>query len=86
MKGIDWAWESNPHVVARYAAELGDRIREEDPAAMFDHMANFAHRHPAKAAQVLMTLAAWFDPEQSVKTLTDRVEAITASRIARVVG
>lgn len=78
----DWAPEADLHLVARYAAELGERIREENPAQMFNTLAHFAHDHPAKAAQMLMCFAAWFDPDETTATLTARAAAITQSRVA----
>lgn len=83
---IDYMPEKNLHVVARYAAELGERIREEDPREMFGELQKFAHHHPAKAAQLLMCFAAWFDPEETTETLTARAQQIAKSRVARAVA
>lgn len=83
MRPIDLTPEPNVHVVANYASELGERIREEDPRQMFDHLVALCRWHPAKAAQLLMTLAAWFDPDTPTSVLTSRAEAITASRVRR---
>lgn len=82
----DWKPDHNIHRVARFAAELADRIREEDPRELFEELANLCHRHPAKAAQMLMAHAAWFDPEQTTAQLTARAEAITEHRLAAQLG
>ncbi len=78
---VDWQPDSNLDRVAHYAAELGDRIREEDPREMFEHLAAFCAGHPAKAAQLLMTFAAWFDPQEETGVLVARARDITATRL-----
>lgn len=84
--GVDFNPEKNLHVLARYAAELGERIREEDPREMFDHLRDFTLRHPVKAAQLLMVFAAWFDPDATTETLNLRAENITRTRIDTLLG
>lgn len=86
MSGIDWAPEPNLHLVARDAAELGERIREEDLRGIFDELQHMAHHRPAKAAQLLMCFAAWFDPEETTETLTRRAVSITENRVARALA
>lgn len=83
---IDWTPDSNLHRVARFAAELADRIRDEDPRELFEELANLCHRHPAKAAQMLMAHAAWFDPEQTTAQLVARAESISEARLAAQLG
>ena len=83
---IDWTPDSNLHRVARFAAELADRIREEDPRELYEELTSLCHRHPAKATQMLMALAAWFDPEQTTAQLVARAEAITEARVAAQLG
>ena len=68
--------------VAEIAFEIAGRIREYDPRRLFDELTNLCHEHPAKAAQLVMTYAAWFDPDQPVRQLWDRVAGITADRTA----
>jgi hypothetical protein len=83
---VDLRGERNLDVVARIAAELAERIRDEDPARLFNELVSLCQYHPAKAAQLLMTHAAWLDPDTPVSVLTDRAEAISAARVARVMG
>lgn len=83
---IDMTGERNLHIVARFAAELGERIREEDPRELFDQLVGLCRNHPVKAAQLLMTHAAWFDPNTPMSVLTGRAEAITKSRVDAVMG
>lgn len=63
--------------VGRIAAGLGDRIRDEDPREMYDELVNLCAKHPAKAAQLIMCLAAWFDPEEETSELVRRARSIT---------
>lgn len=72
--------------VARITAELGERIREEDPHEVYRHLLNLCAHHPAKAAQVLMCFAAWFDPECPTSVLVSRAQAATAARVSRRLG
>lgn len=83
---IDWTPDPNLHRVARFAAELADRIREENPRELFEELAGLCHRHPAKAAQMLMAHAAWFDPDQTTAQLVARAESITEARVAVKLG
>ena len=78
--------DPNLHRVARVATELADRIREECPRELFDELAGLCHHHPAKAAQVLMALSAWFDPDQTTEQLVARAESITEARVAAQLG
>ena len=48
---------------------------------MFEHLTQFCAGHPAKAAQLLMTFAAWFDPDEETGVLVARVRDITAARL-----
>ena len=84
--GTDWAPECNLHLVARDAAELGERIREEDLREIFDDLQEMAHRQPAKTAQLIMCFAAWFNPDDTTETLTRRAESITQARVARALA
>jgi len=80
---VDPAPDTDLDAVAQIAFDVAETIREEDPRRLFDELVNLCHWHPAKAAQLLMVLAAWFDPEVPVQTLWGRVEAITADRTVR---
>lgn len=64
--------------VGRIAANLGDRIRGEDPRHMYDELVRLCANHPAKAAQLIMCFAAWFDPDEEVDELVSRARTITA--------
>lgn len=79
---VDYAPEHDLDAVADYAAELGIRIRDEDPYAVYGQLVDLCARRPAKAAQVLMTFAAWFDPNTRRSVLVARAQAITARRTA----
>ncbi|MFA5608324.1 MAG: hypothetical protein WDA07_14295 [Leucobacter sp.] len=68
--------------VAEIALGIAERIREEDLRRLFEELQALAHKHPAKFAQVVMCLAAWFDPNVTTQTLWERVESITRSRLA----
>lgn len=83
-KTVDWTLDRNLDRVGRYAVGLAERIRDEDPREMFDDMQDFARRHPAKCAQIVMTLAALVDPSESPEVMAARVESITASRVEHV--
>lgn len=84
MSTIDPTPDPNLDRVGRYAINLAERIRDEDPREMYDDMQHFAHHHPAKCAQIIMALAALVDPTERPYTMAARVEAITASRVEHV--
>ena len=75
---IDLNPDANIDRVARIAAELGERIRDEDPQTMYDELVALCQFHPAKAAQLIMCHAAWFNPDETVSTLVARAQSITA--------
>ncbi|MCA2275470.1 hypothetical protein JF780_05620 [Mycobacterium intracellulare] len=66
--------------VADIAVGVAEKIRDHDPRRLFDELADLCRWHPAKAAQLIMTFAAWFDTDVPVHTLWARVYAITADR------
>lgn len=72
------------HRVARISFELSERIREADLEEMFAELVSLCQNHPAKAAQVIMVLSAWLDPDTPVGELWARVEGITQSRVRNV--
>lgn len=84
MCAADFTPDPNLHRVAGIAADLAERIREEDPRRVYDELVELWHQHPAKAAQLTMTLAVWLDPDTPVSVLTGRAEAIAANRVERV--
>lgn len=79
---VDMTYEPDVDQIAAIASGLGERIRDDDPRAMFDELVNLCRRHPVKAAQLLMCFAAWFDPFERARVLGDRAEAITARSVA----
>lgn len=80
MTRIDFNPDADLDRVAGVAIELTDAIREDDPRRVYTELLALCERHPAKAAQVLMCFAAWFDPNVSTQTLWARVESITQAR------
>lgn len=82
---IDMTPESSLERVANIAIDVAEKIREDDPRRLYAELVNLAQWHPAKAAQVTMALAAFFNPDEGTATLRRRVEAITAPR-CRVIG
>ncbi|AIT14552.1 hypothetical protein SEA_TAPIOCA_46 [Mycobacterium phage Tapioca] len=82
---IDMTPESSLERVANIAIDVAEKIREDDPRRLYAELVNLAQWHPAKAAQVTMALAAFFNPDEGTATLRRRVEAITAHR-CRVIG
>jgi len=79
----DFTPDPNLNRVAGIAADLGARIRDEDPRVMYGELVALCAGHPAKAAQLLMCLAAWFDPDEPAETLFARVKAITSPQMVR---
>lgn len=64
--------------VAEIAYRTTEKLREE-PHRLYGELVNLWHQHPAKAAQITMALAAWFDPNTPMSVLGNRVEAIGAA-------
>lgn len=81
MSVIDLMPEPDIDVVASRAHALTERIREDDPRRIYAELTNLSQRHPAKAAQIIMALAAWIDPDEGTRTLGDRAESVTQARI-----
>lgn len=77
---LDLSCDHDLDRVAEITAELAERIRDEDPRRVFNELVGLCAHHPAKAAQVIMTFAAWFDPETPTRALWARVESITRPR------
>lgn len=77
---LDRSPDSDLNNVADIAVGIAEKIRDHDPRRLFDELTALCRWHPAKAAQLIMTFAAWFDPDVPVQTLWQRVDAITADR------
>lgn len=76
MRAVDWNPDSNLDRVGRITAQLGERIRDEDPRRMFDELVKLCAEHPGKAAQLIMCFAAWFDPDEDDTELVSRARAV----------
>jgi tRNA isopentenyl-2-thiomethyl-A-37 hydroxylase MiaE len=81
---IDMSPDANLDRVGRLASDLGYRIRDEEPRRLFDELVLLCRYHPAKAAQLLMCLAAWFDVDEDTSVLVERARAVTESRVTAV--
>ncbi len=64
--------------LADAALGLADEVREVDPHALYRRLAYMSARDPERAAQLLMTLAAFVDLDAPLSVLISRVEVITA--------
>lgn len=82
-KRVDFAPDPDLDNVASIAFGIAEKIRDDDPRRLFDALTDLCRRHPAKAAQVIMAFAAWFDTETPVHTLWGRVHEITRDRTRR---
>lgn len=80
---VDYNPDPDVDNVAAIAVGIAEKIREQDPRRLFDELTDLCRRHTAKAAQLIMTFAAWFDPEVPVQTLWNRVGDITTDRTAK---
>lgn len=78
---IDLIPDPNLDRVARITRQLAERIRDEDPATLFRELQALCREHPAKAAQIIVCFAAWFDPDEEPETLVARARAVTTSRV-----
>lgn len=74
---VDLSPDPNLDRVGRIAAQLGERIRDEDPRQMYEELVALCARQPAKAAQLIMTFAIWFDPDEDNDELVARARRIT---------
>lgn len=83
---MDLEPESDLDEVAQIALDISEKIREQDVNSLFDELCALCQYHPAKAAQLLMTFAAWFDPETPTQALWQRVAAIAEDRTRPVVA
>lgn len=81
---IDLKPETNLDQLAGIAIDLAEKVRRDDPVVVQRHVQSLCQLHPAKAAQIVMVLAVWLDPETPVNELWRRAEAAAAeSQAAR---
>lgn len=81
MKRIDMNPEQDMDALAEIAYELAERVRDDDPHVMRAELQRLCVEHPVKAAQVVMVLAVWFDPETTTTELWERVNSVARSRV-----
>jgi hypothetical protein len=77
---VDLTPESDPDVVAEVAYGIAEKLRDDDLRVLHNELLDLCRWHPARAAQVITCLAAWFDPETPVSVLWERCESITRTR------
>lgn len=77
---IDYHTDPDLDRVAEIAAGLHERL-VGDPLELFGELVSLCADHPAKAAQVIMCLTAWFDPDLPCSELWRRVE-LTVKQVA----
>lgn len=78
--GVDQSYETDLDRVAEDALDLVERLREDDPRRVFEQLRLLAELHPAKYAQITMTLAAFVNPDEGTVALQRRVDAIAENR------
>lgn len=84
MNELDTAPDPDLDNVATIAIGVAERIRDDDPRKLYDELVSLAYWHPAKTAQLIMALAAWFDVEESTKVLRKRMNDVTKAQLDRV--
>lgn len=80
---IDYKPDHDLDRVAGIAVDLGERVREEDPRRMYDDLVDLCAKHPAKAAQLIMCFAVWFDPNTTTSELIARAQEVSGARTHR---
>lgn len=70
---VDLQAEGDLDRIAEIAVGLYERMLES-PDKLYAELVGLCAQHPAKAAQVLMCMVAWFDPEIPCGQLWQRVE------------
>lgn len=75
---VDFMPDEDLNRVGEVTFELANRIREEDPQELFRQLVTLCAEHPAKAAQMLMTFAAWFDPFEETEVLVGRARGVAS--------
>lgn len=73
--------ESDLDRLANIAYQLSEQVRDDDPNKVRAELIRLCASHPVKAAQVLMVLAIWFDPDTTTQTLWERTESVCRSRV-----
>lgn len=71
---VDETPETDIEWVAQCAMRIAEDIRDIDPMEVRRQLANLCRRHPVKAAQVAMALAAWVDPSEPQHMRDARVD------------
>lgn len=77
---VDLQAEDDLDRIAEIAVGLYERMLES-PDRLYAELVGLCAQHPAKSAQVLMCMVAWFDPEVPCTQLWQRVE-----HLGRLVG
>ncbi|MBN7484618.1 hypothetical protein I3U67_03305 [Mycobacteroides abscessus subsp. abscessus] len=77
---MDQSYETDLDRVAEDALDLVERLREDDPRRVFEQLRLLAELHPAKYAQITMTLAAFVNPDEGTVALQRRLDAIAENR------
>ncbi len=76
------ALASDVDVVANAAHNLVLSIRDLEPREVMRQVVGLCLRRPGWMAQIVLTLAAWVNPEESLNRRGERVEAISRWRAA----
>ncbi|WP_407107842.1 hypothetical protein [Rhodococcus aetherivorans] len=74
MKTIEEYFEH----IARDAQALVDDVRSVDPREVLREVMTQCEAAPLRMAQIVMALAAWVDPDETISARGARIEAITA--------
>lgn len=70
---VDYQPDADLDRVAEIAYRTTELLRE-NPSRLYGDLVGLWVQHPAKAAQLTMTLAAWFDPDATTGELWRRAE------------
>lgn len=80
MRNVDCSYETDLDKLAAIAQKLAEDIREMDPQRVFRECERLAKWHPTRAAQLLMCLATFVNPDESLGQRVTRVDAIVLDR------
>lgn len=83
---VDLTLDTDMDRVADVAYGIAEKLRENDLRQLHNELVSLCRWHPARAAQILTALAAWFDPETPCSVLWARCESITAARTKAVMS
>lgn len=78
---VDYSPARDIDRVANNAIDIAERIRHVDPHRLYGELVELCRMEPAKAAQILMAFAAWFDLDISTNELQIRAEQTAAEQI-----